>query len=75
MRVAQNRVHVVPSGADLTIGDGVLALVRRQRTGRLHLPGLVSDLGSSCPAGLATSPSGRGKYGRVCLFCWTRSSG
>jgi len=38
MRVEPNRVHVIPSGADLTIQHGTLALGRRQTTGRLHLP-------------------------------------
>jgi two-component system, chemotaxis family, CheB/CheR fusion protein len=38
MRVEKNRVHVIPSGFDLSIHDGVLELVRRERTGKLHLP-------------------------------------
>lgn len=38
MRVEPNRVHVIPSGSDLTIQHGTLALGRRQTTGRLHLP-------------------------------------
>lgn len=38
MRVEPDRVHVIPSGADLTIQHGTLALGRRQTTGRLHLP-------------------------------------
>jgi two-component system, chemotaxis family, CheB/CheR fusion protein len=38
MALEPDRVHVIPSGADLTVRDGILALVPRQRTGRLHLP-------------------------------------
>ncbi len=38
MRLEANRVHVIPPGSDLTIHNGVLMLVPRQRTGRLHLP-------------------------------------
>lgn len=38
MRVERNRVHVIPSGFDLTIQDGTLQLTRREKTGRLHLP-------------------------------------
>ncbi|WP_242395706.1 chemotaxis protein CheB [Anaeromyxobacter oryzisoli] len=38
MRVEPNRVHVIPSGSDLTIEHGILTLVRRRKTGRLHLP-------------------------------------
>jgi two-component system CheB/CheR fusion protein len=38
MRVEPMRVHVIPSGSDLAIRDGCLELVRRQRTGSLHLP-------------------------------------
>jgi two-component system, chemotaxis family, CheB/CheR fusion protein len=38
MRVEPDRVHVIPSGSDLTIQRGTLALGRRQTTGRLHLP-------------------------------------
>ncbi|HSK09942.1 MAG TPA: chemotaxis protein CheB [Vicinamibacterales bacterium] len=38
MRLEPNRVHVIPSGADLTIRAGVVALVPREKTGNLHLP-------------------------------------
>jgi two-component system CheB/CheR fusion protein len=38
MRVEPNRVHVIPSGSDLFVHHGSLALLHRQRTGRLHLP-------------------------------------
>jgi two-component system, chemotaxis family, CheB/CheR fusion protein len=38
MRVERDRVHVIPSGSDLTIEHGILALGRRHTTGRLHLP-------------------------------------
>lgn len=38
MRAEPNRVHVIPSGADISIHQGILALVPRQQTGKLHLP-------------------------------------
>lgn len=38
MMLEPDRIHVIPSGADLAIRDGILTLVPRQRTGRLHLP-------------------------------------
>jgi two-component system CheB/CheR fusion protein len=39
MRVEPNRVYVIPPGADLSIHQGVLTLVPRQRSRRkLHLP-------------------------------------
>jgi two-component system CheB/CheR fusion protein len=38
MALEPDRVHVIPSSADLTVKDGNLTLVPRQRTGRLHLP-------------------------------------
>ncbi len=38
MALEPNRVHVIPSDADLTVREGLLTLVPRQRTGRLHLP-------------------------------------
>lgn len=38
MPVEPNRVHVIPSGSDLSIQHGVLTLIPRQRTGKLHLP-------------------------------------
>ncbi len=38
MRLEANRVHVIPSGADLDIHNGTLALIPWHRTGNLHLP-------------------------------------
>ncbi len=38
MRIEPNRVYVIPSDADLSIRSGVLGLVPRQQTGKLHLP-------------------------------------
>jgi two-component system CheB/CheR fusion protein len=38
MPVEKNRVYVIPSGSDLSIHHGVLALSPRKQTGRLHLP-------------------------------------
>ncbi len=38
MRVEPNRIHVIPPDADLGIHAGVLALLPRHKTGRLHLP-------------------------------------
>jgi two-component system CheB/CheR fusion protein len=38
VRLEPNRVHVIPSGADLNIHDGVVSLIPRERTGTLHLP-------------------------------------
>jgi len=38
VRLEPNRVHVIPSGADLAIRGGVVALIPRERTGTLHLP-------------------------------------
>ena len=38
MPVKPNRAHVIPSGSDITIEGGVLQLVPRRLTGRLHLP-------------------------------------
>ena len=38
MRVEPDRVHVIPSGFDLTMRRGTLELVQRKMTGRLHLP-------------------------------------
>ena len=38
MPLEPDRVHVIPAGSDLTVRGGTLALVPRQRTGRLHLP-------------------------------------
>jgi len=38
MRAAPNRVHVIPPGADLGIGQGILTLLPRQHTRKLHLP-------------------------------------
>lgn len=38
MQVVPDRVHVIPSGSDLTIRAGCLELVERRATGGLHLP-------------------------------------
>lgn len=38
MRAEPNRVHVIPPGADLGIDRGVLTLLPRCQTGKLHLP-------------------------------------
>ncbi|MEQ8765485.1 MAG: chemotaxis protein CheB [Planctomycetota bacterium] len=38
MPVKRNRVHVIPSGSDISIEGGTLRLVPRRLTGRLHLP-------------------------------------
>ncbi|WPB82008.1 chemotaxis protein CheB [Archangium violaceum] len=38
MPAEPNRVHVIPSDSDITIQRGILRLVPRQLTGRLHLP-------------------------------------
>ncbi|MFN2425660.1 MAG: CheR family methyltransferase [Candidatus Binatia bacterium] len=38
MPAEPNRVHVIPSNSDLSIRRGILSLVPRQLTGRLHLP-------------------------------------
>ena len=38
MRVERNHIYVIPSDADLSIREGVLALGPRRTTGRLHLP-------------------------------------
>lgn len=38
MPAEPNRVHVIPSGSDLSIQGGILSLLPRQLTGRLHLP-------------------------------------
>lgn len=38
MRVESNRVHVIPSGSDLSIHQGALSLLPRQKSGKLHLP-------------------------------------
>ena len=38
MPVKPNRVHVIPSGSDISIERGILKLVPRRLTGRLHLP-------------------------------------
>jgi anti-sigma regulatory factor (Ser/Thr protein kinase) len=37
-RLEADRVYVIPPGADLTIHDGTITLVPRERTGRPHLP-------------------------------------
>jgi two-component system CheB/CheR fusion protein len=63
MRLESNRVHVIPSGSDLTIEDGVLALLPRRRTGHLHLPidsffrALAADVGARA-IGVILSGSG-----------------
>ncbi|HVW29245.1 MAG TPA: CheR family methyltransferase [Polyangiaceae bacterium] len=38
MPLATDRVHVIPSGADISIQGGTLTLAPRKMTGRLHLP-------------------------------------
>ncbi|MGZ3460850.1 MAG: chemotaxis protein CheB, partial [Archangium sp.] len=38
MPAEPNRVHVIPSDSDLSIQRGLLRLIPRQLTGRLHLP-------------------------------------
>ncbi|MGE3509587.1 MAG: chemotaxis protein CheB [Vicinamibacterales bacterium] len=38
MRAEPNRVHVIPSGSDLSIRRGILTLVPRQLTRNMHLP-------------------------------------
>lgn len=38
MSVQPNRAHVIPSGSDIAIEHGLLRLVPRRLTGRLHLP-------------------------------------
>lgn len=38
MALEADRVHVIPPGADLTMSEGILTLVPRKSTGRLHLP-------------------------------------
>jgi len=63
MRVEPDRVHVIPSDFDLSIRDGILHLVRREKTGRLHLPidaffrSLAED-GKSQAIGVVLSGSG-----------------
>lgn len=38
MRIEPNRVYVIPPSSDLTLQEGILALIPRQQTGKLHLP-------------------------------------
>src|SRR5687767_6067985 len=38
MRAESNRIHVIPSGSDLGVHRGTLALIPRQQTRKLHLP-------------------------------------
>jgi two-component system, chemotaxis family, CheB/CheR fusion protein len=38
MRLEPDRIHVIPPASDLVVRHGVLTLVERQKTGRLHLP-------------------------------------
>lgn len=63
MALEPDRVHVIPSGADLVVRNGILTLVPRQMTGRLHLPidsffrSLATDA-RDCVIGVILSGSG-----------------
>lgn len=70
MRLEPNRVHVLPAGVDLAIHRGILDLVPRRKTGRLHLPidsffrSLAVDAGGSA---IGVVLSGTGEDGTAGL--------
>ena len=69
IRLRPNHVYVIPPGSDMTISDGVLRLVKRERTGIPHMPidlffrSLASELHSNAIGVILSGTASDGTLG------------